>query len=38
MLNGPVSVDQMMEWFVEQNDYPDVPVRDVDRDRIRAFW
>lgn len=27
----------MMEWFVEHNDYPDVPVRDVDSDRIRAL-
>lgn len=37
MLSGRyVSVDQMMEWFVEHYDYPDVPVEDADRDRIRA--
>lgn len=38
MLSGRyVSVDQMMEWFVEHHDYPDVPVRDADRDRIQAL-
>lgn len=38
MLSGRyVSVDQMMEWFLEHNDYPDIPVQDVDRDRIRAL-
>lgn len=32
-----VSLDQMMEWFIEHYDYPDVPVGDADRARIRAL-
>jgi len=38
MLSGRyVSVDQMMEWFVEHHDYPDVPVQKPDRNRIQAL-
>jgi hypothetical protein len=34
MLSGRhVSVNKMMEWFVEHHDYPDVLVQDADRNR-----
>ncbi len=31
-----VSVDRMVEWYVDRYDYPDVPARDSDRLRVQA--